>query len=42
VERSITGDHLVRILDRLVAVHEHPQFIRMDKGLEMTCNAIAD
>jgi len=42
VERSITGDHLVRILDRLVAVHGHPMFIRMDNGPEMTCNAIAD
>jgi len=42
VERSITGDHLVRILDRLVAVHGHPRFIRMDNGPEMTCHAIAD
>jgi len=42
VERSITGDHLVRILDRLVAVHGHPRFIRMDNGPQMTCNAISD
>ncbi len=42
VERSITGDHLVSILDRLVAVHGHPRFIRMDNGPEMTCHAIAD
>lgn len=42
VERSITGDHLVRILDRFTAVHGYPQFIRMDNGPEMTCNAIAD
>ena len=42
VERSITGDHLVRILDRLTSVHGHPVFIRMDNGPEMTCNAIAD
>jgi len=42
VERSITGDHLVRILERLVAVHGHPMFIRMDNGPEMTCHAIAD
>ena len=42
VERSITGDHLVSILDRLVAVHGHPVFIRMDNGPEMTCHAIAD
>lgn len=42
VERSITGDDLVRVLDRLVGVHGHPVFIRMDNGPEMTCNAIAD
>jgi len=42
VERPITGDHLVRILDRLVAVHGHPMFMRMDNDPEMTCNAIAD
>ncbi len=42
VERSITGDHLVRVLDRLTAVHGYPQYIRMDNGPEMTCNAIAD
>ena len=42
VERSITGDHLMRILERLVAVHGHPRFIRMDNGPEMTCHAIAD
>ena len=42
VERSITGDDLVRNLDRLVCTHGYPQFIRMDNGPEMTCNAIAD
>jgi putative transposase len=42
VERSITGDHLVRSLERLAAVHGHPMFIRMDKGPEMTCHAITD
>lgn len=42
VERSINGDHPVCILDRPVAVHEHPRFIRMDNGPEMTCHAIAD
>jgi len=30
------------VLDRLVAVHGHPRFIRMDNGPEMTCHAIAD
>ena len=38
----ITGDHLVRILERLVAVHGHSVFIRMDNGPEMTFQAIAD
>ena len=42
VEGSITGDHLVQVLDRLAAVHGHPRIIRMDKGPEMTCHAIAD
>jgi putative transposase len=42
VERSITGDHWVRVLDRLVGVHGYPMFIRMDDGPEMTCNAIVD
>lgn len=42
VERSFTGDHLVQVLDRLVAVHGHPRFIHMDNGPEMTCHAIAD
>ena len=42
VERSITGDHLVRVLDQLTAVHGYLNFIRMDNEPEMTCNAIAD
>jgi len=42
VERSITRDDLVRVLDQLVTVHGHPMFIRMDNGPEMTCNAVAD
>ena len=32
VERPITGNHLVQVLDRLVVVHEPPMFIRMDNG----------
>lgn len=31
VERSLSGDDLVRILDRLTALHGYPRFIRMDK-----------
>ena len=42
LERSITGDTLARILDRLTAEHGNPQFMLMDHGPEMTCNAIAD
>ena len=42
VERSITGDHLLRNLDRLVAVHGHPRLIGMDNGPEMTYHAVAD
>lgn len=32
VEQSITGNHLVRILNQLTSVHGHPVLIRMDKG----------
>ena len=42
VERSITGDDMVMVLERLTAVHGFPQFVRMDNGTEMTSNAIAD
>jgi putative transposase len=42
VERSITGDDLVRFLDWFTTVHGYPRFILMDKGPEMTCNAITD
>ena len=42
VERSVIGDDLVGILERLVAVHGHPGFIWLDNGLEMTCHEIAD
>ena len=42
VERSITGDDMVMVLERLTAVHGFPQFLRMDNGTEMTSNAIAD
>jgi putative transposase len=42
VERSIAGDHLVGTLDRLVAMHGYPVFIRMDNGPGMTFTAIAD
>ena len=42
IERSITGDHLVRILDRLAEVYGHQAFIRMGNGPEWTCNAILD
>jgi len=42
VERSFTGDHLVQVLDRPIAVCRNPRFIRMDNGPEMTCKAISD
>lgn len=41
VERSMTGDDMVLILERLTAVHGFPKFVRMDNGTEMTSNAIA-
>ncbi len=42
VERSITSDDMVRVLERLVTVHGTPTFIRMDNGTEMTANALRD
>jgi transposase InsO family protein len=38
VERSISSDHMVRVLERLVGVHGTPAFIRMDNGTDMTAN----
>ena len=42
VERSMTGDDMVQVLERLTAVHGFPELLRMDNGTEMTSNAIAD
>ena len=42
VERSISSDHMVRVLERLVSVHGAPEFIRMDNGTEMTANSLRD
>ena len=42
VERSMTGDDLVRVLERLIAIYGSPTYIRMDNGTEMTCNSVAD
>jgi putative transposase len=42
VERSMTGDGIVNVLDRLSAIHGAPEFVRMDNGTEMTSNAIMD
>ena len=38
----VTGDHLVRIVDRLTSMHARPVFIRMDNGPRMACTAVAD
>jgi putative transposase len=42
VERSISSDGMVLVLERLVSVHGAPSFIRMDNGTEMTANALRD
>lgn len=42
VERSMTGDDIVNVLERLIAIHGAPEFVRMDNGTEMTSNAIMD
>jgi putative transposase len=42
LKRSKTGDDLVRVLERLIAIYGSPTYIRMDNGTEMTCNYVAD
>ena len=42
VERSMTGDDIVTVLERLIMIHGAPGFVRMDNGTEMTSNAVAD
>jgi hypothetical protein len=42
VDSSITGEDLAAILDRLTAEHGFPEYLRMDNGPEMICNALAD
>jgi transposase InsO family protein len=42
VERSLTSDDMVRVLERLVSVHGTPSCIRMDNGAEMTDHALPD
>lgn len=42
VDRSITADHLVEILERLVAVHGAPKHLRMDNGPELLAWALRD
>ena len=42
VERSMSGDDIVTILEALINVHGTPEFVRMDNGTEMTSNTVAD
>ena len=42
VERSMSGDDIVTILEALINVHVAPEFVRMDNGTEMTSNTVAD
>ncbi len=42
VERSMTGDDIVTVLERLIMIHGAPGFVRMDNGTEMTSHAVAD
>jgi len=41
VERSMSGDYIVTILEALINVHEGPGFVRMDNGTEMTSHTLA-
>lgn len=38
----MTGDDLVRVLERLVSIYASPTFLRTDNGTEMTCNSVED
>ena len=42
VERSMSGDDIVTILEALINIHGAPEFVRMDNGTEMTSNTVAD
>lgn len=42
VERSMTGDDIVAVLECQVTIHGAPECVRMDNGTEMTPNAIMD
>jgi len=40
VDRSITADKVVELLDQIIAERGEPQFVRFDNGPEFTANAI--
>ena len=42
VERAITSDRLVEVLERLVALHGPPRYLRMDNGPELLAWALRD
>jgi len=42
VERSLTSDDMVRVLERLVTIHGTPTCIRMGSGTEMTAHVLRD
>jgi putative transposase len=41
VEKSMSGDDIVTILERFINVNGAPEFVRMDNGTEMTSNTVA-
>lgn len=42
VERSLTSDDMVRVLERLVTIYGTPTCIRMGSGTEMTAHVLRD
>jgi putative transposase len=42
VQRSITADDLMNVLDELVAMHGAPAYLRCDNGPEFAAFAVAD
>jgi putative transposase len=42
VERSMSGDDIVTVMEALINIHGAPEFVRMDNGTELTSITVAD
>ena len=41
VERSMAGDDIVAVFERLIMIHGAPGFVQIDNGTDIISNAIA-